>query len=292
MKHAYLVMAHHQIELLQVLLELIDDAKNDIYLHIDKKWKDFDLSLCENFVHKSKIYLLKRRNVTWGGYSQIQLEIDMLKEATKKAYSFYHLLSGVDLPIKSQKYIHDFFENHRDHEFISFDYNQNLSSFSYRLDQYILFQEIYGNKKNVLYHMDTLFVHLQKMLGVHRIKKIPLELKKGANWFSISHEMATFVLKNEKEIEKYFRFSRCCDELFLQTLAYNSEFKTKLYFDDNVHRNYNMRYVDFQRGNPYIFQNDDIPMLERREELFARKFDWNKDKMAILKLREFILGGC
>lgn len=291
MKHAYLVMAHHQIELLQVLLELIDDDNNDIYLHIDSKWKDFDFSLCRNAVHKSNIYLVKRRNVTWGGYSQIQLEIDMLKEAIKESYSFYHLLSGVDLPIKSQKYIHEYFEKYRDYEFISFDYNQDLSGFDYRIDQYIFFQEIYGNKKNILYFIDTLFGLIQKELGVHRIRKLPFELKKGANWFSISHELAMYVLQREKEIKKYFKRSRCCDELFLQTLAYNSKFKNRLYFDKNVSRNYNMRYVDFQRGNPYIFQNSDLPLLKKREELFARKFDWNKDKDVILNLKEYILGG-
>lgn len=36
-KHAYLIMAHNQWEVLAQLLEVIDDPRNDIYLHIDKK---------------------------------------------------------------------------------------------------------------------------------------------------------------------------------------------------------------------------------------------------------------
>ena len=36
-KHAYLVMAHHQFPLLQTTLRLLDDPRNDFFIHIDKK---------------------------------------------------------------------------------------------------------------------------------------------------------------------------------------------------------------------------------------------------------------
>lgn len=37
MKHAYLIMVHNQFYVLEILLKLIDDERNDIFLHIDKK---------------------------------------------------------------------------------------------------------------------------------------------------------------------------------------------------------------------------------------------------------------
>lgn len=33
-KHAYLIMAHNNFDLLSLLLQLIDDARNDIYIYI------------------------------------------------------------------------------------------------------------------------------------------------------------------------------------------------------------------------------------------------------------------
>ena len=36
-KHAYCIMAHNNWEQLQLLVSAIDDSRNDIYLHIDKK---------------------------------------------------------------------------------------------------------------------------------------------------------------------------------------------------------------------------------------------------------------
>lgn len=289
MKHAYLVMAHHQVELLQVLLELLDDEENDIYLHVDEKLNNFNSSSCKDVIHKSELHFIKRRSVTWGGDSQIQLEVDLLREATKTPHSFYHLISGVDLPLKSQNYIHHFFKNHQDYEFISFDYDQNSKNFSNRVDQFYLFQELHGGKKDLLYYLDSLSVALQKDLGIHRICDFSLELKKGANWFSISHELALFILDNIELIHNHFRSSRCADELFLQTIVYNSHFRNRLYFDNQENRYYNMRYVDFKRGNPYIFCSRDFNELTGRKELFARKFDWNKDKGVVLQLKDYIL---
>ena len=37
MKHAYLIIAHNEWEILHTLLTMLDDERNDIYLHIDRR---------------------------------------------------------------------------------------------------------------------------------------------------------------------------------------------------------------------------------------------------------------
>ncbi len=37
MKHAYLILAHNEPELLSLLVERLDDVRNDIYIHFDRK---------------------------------------------------------------------------------------------------------------------------------------------------------------------------------------------------------------------------------------------------------------
>lgn len=59
MGHAYLVAAHHQMQLLQILLHLIDDERNEIYLHVDKKCKEKDIQKQYRFM---EIYI---NNVRW-----------------------------------------------------------------------------------------------------------------------------------------------------------------------------------------------------------------------------------
>lgn len=119
-KHAYLIIAHNNFYILEKLIKLLDDERNDIYIHIDKKVKEFDFEYFINICKKSNINFIKRNKVYWGSYSQIQCELNLLKEATKNCYKYYHLLSGIDLPIKSQNYIHDYFEKNKGIEFIGF----------------------------------------------------------------------------------------------------------------------------------------------------------------------------
>lgn len=47
-----------------------------------------------------------------GGVTQIQAELGLLACATdRRKYAYYHLLSGMDLPLKSQTDIHSFSES-------------------------------------------------------------------------------------------------------------------------------------------------------------------------------------
>ena len=39
MKHAYLIIAHSEYPILQILLSMLDEYGNDVYLHIDKRAK-------------------------------------------------------------------------------------------------------------------------------------------------------------------------------------------------------------------------------------------------------------
>ena len=58
MKHAYMIMAHDQKELLKDLLELLDSDNNDIYLHIDAK-SDMEIDDIPSFVKKAGIHVYK-----------------------------------------------------------------------------------------------------------------------------------------------------------------------------------------------------------------------------------------
>ena len=67
MKHAYLILAHGSYALLQRLVSAIDDERNDIFIHIDRKQKD----LPHLKVKRSRLFLLneERVSVFWGDVS-------------------------------------------------------------------------------------------------------------------------------------------------------------------------------------------------------------------------------
>ena len=118
-KHAFLIIAHNEFMMLKKLIGAIDDYRNDIYIHIDKKVKKVNEEEVRSWANKSNIYMMPRRKLYWGTYSIVDCELRMLKMAVKNSYQYYHLLSGVDLPLKTQDEFHDFFDN-QNSEFLEY----------------------------------------------------------------------------------------------------------------------------------------------------------------------------
>ncbi len=196
-KHAYLIMAHGSFEQLIQLLTLLDDERNDIYLHVDIKAVATNLCQIQKHLRQSELYFIKRRNVTWGGDSQIKLELDMIEEAvSRRDYDYLHLLSGVDFPIKSNEYIFTFFEQHKGMEFVMIDsVNDNATAIS-RCNKHFFFQNIIGRKKACFWIAIQNFV-LKIENAIHysrKSKKFQENLHKGPNWFSITGGFAKYVI--------------------------------------------------------------------------------------------------
>ena len=82
-----------------------------------------------------------------GGYSLINTELILLKKATETGcYNHYHLLSGEDLPIQTQKDIQQFFICNTGKEFLSFV--EEEFKFGERVFYRHFFQEKIGRKRN------------------------------------------------------------------------------------------------------------------------------------------------
>lgn len=281
-KHAYLIMAYNNFTQLQTLLSLLDDPRNDIYLHIDKKAKTFDAAMVN--VRYSKLVLIDRISVNWGGHSQIVCELNLLKAAVTKKYQYYHLLSGVDFPIKTQDEIHAFFESSYPKNYIDFDRAAIESrSFLSRISQYHVFQDKVGRNSgwhiSVLEKMERCLLLLQNKLGVRR--KQYIQSYKGGNWFSITDALAQYVIEQEALIRRQFFYSICADEVFLQSVAMASPYR-----DDIV--NDCLRAIDWERGRPYTYRREDVDGLLVSPKFFARKLDSNVDPVAIDKIVEYL----
>ena len=289
-KHAYLIIAHGQFPLLALLIQALDHERHDIYLHIDAKVKEFDWEGFRALPKKSRLFFVPRRNVGWGDFNMIRTELELLRQASKEGYAYYHLLSGADLPLKNPEECLAFFDENAGKEWVHFAASpeQGGMDVSGRVKYYHLWQNRVGRKKRGWgKRLANLFLRLQKALGVNRLRGKDLVLRWGANWFSISHELAQYVLSKEREIASLCRMSACADEVFLQTLVWNSPFRERLYFP-NESGDYRgcMRLVDWERGDPWVFVSEDYDFLRPSDFLFARKFDWEKDAAICLRLVE------
>ncbi|MGX6591115.1 beta-1,6-N-acetylglucosaminyltransferase [Cetobacterium ceti] len=287
-KHAYLIMAHNNFNILEYQLLLLDDEKNDMYIHIDKKVKNFDFNKYKNLVKKSKLCFINRLDLKWGDFSLIKCELELLKEAIKNKYEYYHLISGVDMPLKTANEIYNFFTNNNGNEFIHFcgnELDENIQNrFKYyhftrwnRTNKYL---ETFSKGINLSLRLVQKFIQLKP--------KVQEKIMYGAQWFSITDELAKYILSKEKWIKENFKLTNCGDELFLQTIVYNSKFKGRLYSQEKDNYLSCMRYIDWKRGNPYIFKSEDFDDLISSKYLFARKFDMAIDKSIVIKIYKYL----
>lgn len=283
-KHAFLIMAHKDDLSYRTLLKQIDDDNSDIFIHMDSKNKNYNPNEISKLVRRSKVFHVQRTNVIWGGYSQITCELLLLTSATKVAsYDYYHLLSGQDLLIDSIQNIYEFTNKNNGMEFVQFE----SSNFIYgdRVHYYSI-QEKVGRTKGILYFFDRILRILQKIFKIKRNRNI--EFYMGANWFSITDDLARYVLSKKDWIDKVFKYTLCADEIFIQTIVHNSDFKNKLYVKEyNNSSESILRLIDWNRGRPYIFRNSDFKEIIEDDMFFARKFDEEIDSQIIKSIYKY-----
>lgn len=290
-KHAYLIMAHNNWNILKLLLKSLDTEYNDFYLHIDSKVNSFDESELKRVVKKSKLCFIDRKDVKWADYSQIDVTLDLLQSAVNNDnYSYYHLLSGTDMPIKSSKYIYDYFEN-SGKEYIGVASWGGKKYVDRRVKYYHYFPKFQSFRSSkLLKGIDRILEYPQKIFGIDRTKGNDIVFCDGWQWFSITNGFCRYVLSVREEIKKQFDYTLCPDELVFTSLAYNSEYKENLAsFGDLL--NGSMRYIDWGRGTPYTWGKDenDFDLLVNSPYLFARKFDENVNFEIVEKIYDYVM---
>ncbi|WP_300502383.1 beta-1,6-N-acetylglucosaminyltransferase [uncultured Duncaniella sp.] len=270
-------MAHNEPEVLKILVGLIDDTRNDIYIMVDKK---VDISIFRDVSaqHSKLVWCKNRTNVYWGHVSQIRNELNLFKEAHQGGdYSYYHLLSGVDLPIKSQNFIHEFFSRYNGSEFISISHSNNVPAIiEQKLKYYKVLSRYYRRPSRVITgvarRIRNFSERIQNLIGYQR--SYPwAEVQYGSNWVSVTQKFIDYLIFNERLILKTFKGTYCPDEVYKQTLAFYSDFV------DRLSELGNMRAIDWERGKPYVWKVSDLNELMSSRAIFARKFDINSAKI-------------
>lgn len=284
-----MIAAHHQFEILLKTLQILDDYCVDFYIHIDSKSKTFPKDEIVSACHKSKVFFIDRISVEWGGYSQIECTLRLLTEAVKGNYDYYHYISGVDLPIKTKKEILDYFIENPNKQFVHFERKSVQKKYVDRLRYHSFFQD---SGSRTLQKIDKGIRFIEKTVGYDRTRDNKgIEYQYGANWFSITHDLAEYVLGKRSWIYKTFKNTRCGDELFIQTIVVNSSFceqLTETAFDNNYISI--LRYIDWKRGKPYVFRISDYDELVNSPFLFARKFDLDIDANIVDAIYKHCIG--
>ena len=199
----------------------------------------------------------------------VEAEYLLFEEAySNGGYSYYHLLSGVDFPLKSQDYIHSFFSHHNGKEFIGFS-KAEQSELDKRVCYYHLFPKSYRFPNFPLKVIRGVALYLQIFLKLRR--NTDLCVKKGSQWVSITENMVRELLEQKLFVLKRFRYTFCPDELFVQTVSWMSSIRERIFDIEDDGRGC-MRAIGWKNNQLLPWTEDDYEYLISSERIFARKF--------------------
>lgn len=279
-KHAYLILAHNEPELLQLLLERLDDPRNDIYVHLDQKWANPPKLVTKQ---AGLMLLANRIDVRWADVSMLEAEYALFHAVKNsgRSYAYHHLISGVDLPLKNQDFIHRFFQEYEGCEFVGI----HQSPMSLRADRALHYWHPFTRSfrgagfafqlKRILRY---LVVEAQILLG--RRRNVSVAFHKGGQWASITSDLMNYLLQKEEEVMSCYAGTFGSDEYFISTLVWNSPFRERLYRSDDESLGA-MRYIGWRADGQLIdFTRENLPALRATECLFARKFN-SRDKVLL-----------
>jgi hypothetical protein len=282
MKVAIMMLAHKGLDQLDRLLERLT-KDFDVYIHLDEKWK-VDINHFEKY---NNVYLTERYNINWGSYQQVLADVALFRLAYQKNYDYYMLISGQDLPIKSNNEILAFLEKNKDQSFVDYEafpkkaWEKDFRGGFTRVEYYYGFDFKKNRVGFILKKFLALVRSVQKLTGLKR-KLQPLKYYGGWNWVNISKAGMTHIINYldlHPSFIKSFKYSLCGDEVWIQTVLMNGQTK--------VVNNY-LRYTDW-RGcleNPRMLTMEHLEELKLSDALFARKFDYAADKEVIDKVYE------
>lgn len=261
MKHAYLIIAHNEFGHLQRLISAIDDERNDIYVHIDRKVK----RLPELHTTKSKLTVLDRRiDVRWGTRSQIRSEYVLLEAATEGGnYDYYHIISGTHFPLKSQDEIHRWFDEAGGRSVLQAGDHTEADT-RFKLGRYHFFLRWIQSHNLVLARLSNILWRGSLLIqnGIVKRNYSPLTLK-CHNWVSLSHADVMELLRQKDRIMKQMRYTFCGDEFFVPT-ALREAGKEFISTD-------RLLFADFRMAGPVVLKESDFDRLKASGCMFARK---------------------
>jgi hypothetical protein len=287
--HAYLILAHDNFYVLEKLLRLVDDPRNSIHIHIDKKVAKFDPDALARLCRHAPVTFIPRVPVYWGDYSQLEATFRLFESAAPGKHDYYHLLSGADLPLQSQDNIHDFCSRNAGKEFVGFarEFDPRWVTEIQLLTRHLRPR----SKVTGLFRRTAAqnFIRLQRLFKYDRSRKFGLILKKGSDWYSITHALAEHFLANEKTGRELLKHGLVPAEFYLQTLVWNSDFRERVYDIADEYAS-NMRLIDWNRGEPYVFRSKDFDELIGCGRLFARKFQETVDRDVVDRIYAHLVG--
>lgn len=278
MKIAYLILAHQKPNHLKKMIEALSCEDSSFFIHVDKKSNIDDFSVING---KNIFFIGNRVSVYWAEYSMVEALLMLIQKALdqEQIYDYCVRLSGSDYPLRSKKYIHDFFEKNRGTQFISMVKvpNDRAGAPLSRINTLRIpsTRPVYRFIVRVLAKFGFAQRDYRKHFG-------SLEPYAGCAAWALTRDACQYILdfvKSNQRVCKYYEETFACDEGIFHTILGNSSFKQRIrrglmYTDWPDHGGHptmiSEKHVAYFEGHDEVTNDEDL--WGAGEFLFARKF--------------------
>ncbi|GHU72697.1 glycosyl transferase [Bacteroidia bacterium] len=289
MKHAILIIAHKNFKHLLDLIYYFHDGPFFIYIHIDKKSSFSKEQIRILSEEKNVVFVIRKYRVNWGGFNILRVALLLLDKATKDNQAdYFHLISGMDFPVKNVKSFLSFFEEHKGKEFLGYHTlpAQNWENGTLIRFEYYYPYDLFDDKTKKGHIQCSRIIDWQKK---HKIKRSLQSywgvLYGGSGWFSLSKLCIAFILKYSKKKSAFYRrlkYTFAPEETYFPSIVLNSPFAKNTIND-------NLRYIDwnYRNGNiPANLDEKDYTTLMKSTAFFARKFEYPVSQQLVYLLKK------
>lgn len=270
---AVLIHAHKNSNQIKRLVHVLQHPEIKVFLHIDKKSR-LEINYPGVTVINNPV------SVDWASFSQLKALLNSLEQirGDQIKYDFVHFISGQDFPIKPVKDFVEFLNGKKGYSFVE---AKNILNEWPRAA--IRYQRFYFSENSLLNYLARPF---SKLLFKLYKRKPPMEIYGGSQWVTLSSSAVDYILNRGNKQSKFYRFMKYCnvsDELFVQTLLYNSPLKEQCIND-------NLRLISWNNAakgltdSPDVLTINDYDKIKSSAQFFARKFDEQTDGQILDKI--------
>jgi hypothetical protein len=297
---AFCILAHKNADQIAGLLRAISLPESVCVLHYDRRAPHREQLNIDQLTHRFPgLQVLPSRRVNWGRFSQMQVQLDMMKTAMDASSQWTHLftISGQDFPLVSAEAMENELAGQKDQSFVSWFDPLAVASWANaeeRLTRWYLdspfLEEILripgvGRRLRRLMHWENTFPTLP---GFRRRPPAFFKWFGGANHHILARQAVRRLLEDVEcqRIAAWLKHSGHPDESFVQSALLNSPLAGTVVNDDR-------RAIYWNEGSasPRTLTLADLPELRAargRGKLFARKFDSAVDNAVLQELEKDI----
>lgn len=286
-RHAVLILAHTQPQLLRLLVGALDSPHIDVFVHMDEAspLQGHHLSCRHSALH------VMRGRAAWAGFSLVTAEFRLLEAALRAdSYDYLHLISGQDLPLVTPADLRERLAG-RHEQFIGRTPARDGDA-----DWKVRYWHPFADSRRyrtsvVLKGTRRAAVAAQRMMHVDRLSPMNLQPRHGSQWFSITAAFARWLLDRRQWAQRAFQYAITSDELLLPTMWATLHPP----FELSSERDQNLRWINWdpvREPGPRTITMADVPEVTRQRQwcLFARKFDLITDPDAVAAVTQRLSG--